>query len=185
MSNSIISSAVSDPYAEALMSIAQSQGLEDQFGDELRALLGLLEDSADLEAFLANPLLQPEDKKAVIKSIAGEDTNSLLVNFLLLLVDRRRIMFLAAIAQKYLELLRKQKNAVLAEITSASELNDDQKNAIADKVKNMTGAASVELSTTVDPSLIGGVIVKVGSQILDASLRGQLRRISLNLTSAG
>ncbi len=185
MASSIISSVVAEPYAEALMSLASSQGLEDQFGDELRTLLALLKNSEELEVFLTNPLLKPEDKKAIIKQIAGEGANPLLVNFLFLLVDRRRIMFIAEIAQKYLEQLRKLKNTVLAEVASASELSDDQKSAIADKVKNMTGATSVELSTTVDPSLIGGVIVKVGSQILDASLRGQLRRISINLTSAG
>lgn len=184
MASNLISAAVSDPYAEALMSIAQANGLEDHFGDELKGFLWLLGESKDFEAFLANPLLKPEDKKAIIRQLAGEGVNPLLVNFLLLLVDRRRIIFLSAIANKYLQLLRKLRNAVLAEVTTAAPLREDQQNAIAEKVKGMTGASSVELSVKVDPSLIGGVIVKVGSQVLDASLRGQLRRISINLTSA-
>jgi F-type H+-transporting ATPase subunit delta len=184
MASKAISAVVSDPYAEALMSIAQANGLEDHFGDELRGFLWLLGESKDFEAFLANPLLKPQDKKAVLKKLAGEDINPLLVNFLQILVDRRRIIFLESIAKKYLELLRKLRNTVLAEVTSASELNHDQNQAIIDKVKAMTGATSVELSLKVDSSLLGGVIVKVGSQVLDASLRGQLRRISINLTSA-
>ncbi len=183
MASNLISAGVGDPYAEALMSIAQANGLEDHFGDELKGFLWLLGESKDFEAFLANPLLKPQDKKAIIRQIAGEGVNPLLVNFLLFLVDRRRIIFLSAIAQKYLELLRKLRNAVLADVTSASELSDEQKNAIAEKVKTMTGAASVEISTKIDPSLIGGVIVKVGDQVLDASLRGQLRRLSINLMS--
>jgi F-type H+-transporting ATPase subunit delta len=185
MASKAISAVVSDPYAEALMSIAQANGLEDHFGDELRGFLWLLRESEDFEAFLANPLLKPEDKKAVIRRLAGDGVNPLLVNFLQFLVDRRRIIFLESIANKYLELLRKLRNAVLAEVISASELNDHQRAELTEKVKAMTGATYVELNVKVDPSLLGGVIVKVGSQVLDASLRGQLRRISINLTSAG
>lgn len=184
MASNAISAVVSEPYAEALMSIAQGNGLEDHFADELRGFLWLLEESPEFEAFLGNPLVKPEDKKAVIRNLAGEGVNALLVNFLQVLVDRRRIVFLASIAQRYLELLRKLRNAVLADVTSASDLTDEQKQAIVDKVKTMTGAASVELSTKVDASLLGGVIVKVGDKILDASLRGQLRRLSLNLMGA-
>jgi F-type H+-transporting ATPase subunit delta len=183
MASNVISAVVSEPYAEALMSIAQANGLEDHFGDELRGFLWLLRESGDFEAFLANPLVKPEAKKGVIRTLAGDGVNPLLVNFLLVLVDRRRIMFLSSIANKYLDLLRKLRNAVLADVTSASELNEDQINTLTEKVKGMTGANYVELNVKIDPSLLGGVIVKVGSQVLDASLRGQLRRISINLTN--
>lgn len=183
MASNTVSAVVSEPYAEALMSIAQANGLEDHFGDELRGFLWLLKESGDFAGFLANPIVKPEAKKGLIRSLAGDGVNPLLVNFLLVLVDRRRIMFLESIANKYLDLLRQLRNAVLAEVTSASELNDDQTNALIEKVKAMTGANQVELSIKIDPSLLGGVIVKVGSQVLDASLRGQLRRISINLTN--
>lgn len=110
------------------------------------------------------------------------ETNAYLTNFLLLLVDRRRIVFINGIAEKYLELLRKLNNTALAVVTSAVELTESQRDAIADKVKQFSGASSVELKTKVDRDLIGGVIIQVGSKILDTSLRGQLRRISLSLT---
>ena len=70
---------------------------------------------------------------------------------------------------------------MLAEVTSAQELTDEQKNNIVNKVKGIVEANDVELKTSVDPSLIGGVIIKVGSKVIDASLRGQLRRISVSL----
>jgi F-type H+-transporting ATPase subunit delta len=130
---------------------------------------------------LENPLLKAEDKKAVLSRILGRDINPLFHNFLMLLVDRRRIIFLEEIAQKYLEILRKLNNTVLAFVTSATKMSEGQKHAVADKVHQLTGAQSVELKTSVDPDLIGGVIIKVGSQVFDASLRGQLRRIRLNL----
>lgn len=182
MKASALTAEVVEPYAEALLSLAQSQNLVAPFGEEMQALLDLLNNSQELQDLFTNPLVSAEAKKAVIRTITGEETNPYLVNFLLLLVDRRRIMFLQAIAAKYLELLRKLNNIVLAEVISATELDEGQRNAISEKVKQISGAAGVELSTSIDPDLIGGVIIKVGSQVLDASLRGQLRRISLSLT---
>jgi F-type H+-transporting ATPase subunit delta len=91
---------------------------------------------------------------------------------------------LPAICEQYQELLRKLKQAVLAEVTSAVELSDEQKQAVREKVIAITGAREVDLETQVDRDLIGGVIIKVGSQVVDASLRGQLRRISLRLSGA-
>ncbi|MFM6199922.1 MAG: ATP synthase F1 subunit delta, partial [Dolichospermum sp.] len=72
---------------------------------------------------------------------------------------------------------------VLAEITSAVPLTESQQQAITEKVITLTKAAKVELATKIDSDLIGGVIIKVGSQVIDASLRGQLRRLSLRLSS--
>lgn len=184
MTDNLVSSKIVEPYAEALMSIAQAKNLTEQFAEDIRALLDLLANSRDLRDFIVNPILSSENKKAVLRKISDQGLNSYLVNFLMLLVDRRRIMFFEGIGQKYLELLRKLKNIVLAEVTAATELSEAQQESISAKVKQMTGAQEVELSINVNPDLIGGVIVKVGSQVLDASLRGQLRRLSLSLGSA-
>jgi F-type H+-transporting ATPase subunit delta len=77
--------------------------------------------------------------------------------------------------------LRQIQNTVLAEVTSAVELSDEQRDSIRQRVLAMTGASQVEFETRIDPDLIGGVIIKVGSQVIDASLRSQLRRITLRL----
>ena len=99
----------------------------------------------------------------------------------MILVDRRRIIFLEGICQHFRTLLRKLNNIVLAEVTSAVELTDEQRQAVIDKVKSITQAQDVELVNRLDQGLIGGVIIKVGSQVIDASLRGQLRRLSISL----
>ncbi|MGF1479294.1 MAG: ATP synthase F1 subunit delta [Cyanophyceae cyanobacterium] len=176
----IVSAQVIEPYAQALMSVAQSHSLVDPFGNTLRSLLSLLNESADFRSFLENPLVRAEDKKAVLRQVLG-DANQYFVNFLMLLVDRRRIVFVEAIAQKYLELQRQLNNTVLAEVSTATKLTDEQREAISNKVKELTGAQGVELRTSVDPDLIGGAVIKVGSQVYDASLRGQLRRIRVSL----
>ncbi|MCX7592588.1 MAG: ATP synthase F1 subunit delta [Fischerella sp.] len=184
MKGSVAFTEIAVPYAEALMSVAQSRNLTEEFGNDMRTLLNLLSQSEQLQKFLGNPFIQPEDKKAVINRIIGEGANTYLRNFLMLLVDRRRIMLLKDICQQYLALLRQQKQTVLAEVVSAVPLSEAQQQAVKEKVIGMTNAREVELETKIDPDIIGGVIIKVGSQVIDASLRGQLRRLSLRLTSA-
>ena len=112
------------------------------------------------------------------------DANPYLVNFMMLLVDKGRIIFLSEVCEQYLAALRELKGIVLAEVTSVKELNEEQQRSVAEKAKQLTGANDVELKLTIDPNIIGGVIIKVGSQVFDASLRGQLRRISMRLNSA-
>jgi F-type H+-transporting ATPase subunit delta len=178
----ILTSEVLEPYAQALMSLGQSNNLVDRFGDDVNSILSTLNESSDLQQFIVNPLIKADAKKAVLQQVFGESVHPFTKNFLMLLVDRRRVMFLDGICKQYQVLLRKLKQTVLAEVTSTVDLSDDQKNAIRDRVKTMTGAQQVDLETKLDPELIGGVIIRVGSQVIDASLRGQLRRIGLSLT---
>lgn len=170
-----------EPYAEALLSLAESHNLVDQFQQDSGLILELLAMSADLQQFLANPLIDPKAKKNVLRQLTAERVHGYFLNFLMLLVDRRRINLLAAICEQYRALVRKLRNIVLAEVTSAVDLSDQQRQAVVEKVKAMTKAADVELAITIDPELIGGVVIKVGSQVFDASLRGQLRRLSASL----
>jgi len=183
MKSDAATAEVSQPYAQALLSIAQSQNLTEEVGEDTRTFLGLLRGSQELTNFLSNPFVKQENKKNVLKQLLGEGGNSYLRNFLLLLVDRRRIAFLEPILQQYLVLLRQLNQTVLAEITSAVPLTEAQQQAITEKVITLTKARQVELETKIDSDLIGGVIIKVGSQVIDASLRGQLRRLSLRLSS--
>ena len=184
MKGSLLSSEVLEPYAEALMSLAQSNDLTQRLGEDVAALLNLLEESGELRQFLGSPVVSAENKKAVLQQIGGEELHPFMKNFLKILVDRRRIIFLEGICKHYQALLRKLNQAVLAEVASAVELTDAQKQSVREKVIAMTSANQVELNTKIDPDLIGGVIIKVGSQVVDASLRGQLRRIGLRLSSA-
>ena len=181
MSGTLISSEVGEPYAQALMSLAQQNNLTDQFGDTFRSLSTLLTESKDFRDFVLNPVIKAEDKKAVLQQVLGSDANPYLVNFMMLLVDKRRIVFLEPIVEQYLNLLRKLNQTVLAEVTSATELSEAQQQSLVEKVKAIAEARDVELKTSIDPDLIGGVIIKVGSKVIDASIRGQLRRISVSL----
>jgi F-type H+-transporting ATPase subunit delta len=182
MSTTLLSSEIAEPYTQALMSLSQANGLTEQFGESCRALAALFEESKEFSEFIANPIVKDNDKKSVLQRVMGEGANPYLINFLMLLVDKRRIVFLEAIVKQYLKLLRDLNQIVLAEITSAKELTEEQKQAVIQKVKEIGNARDVEIQTKIDPDLLGGVIIKVGSQVLDASIRGQLRRIRMSLS---
>jgi F-type H+-transporting ATPase subunit delta len=184
MAQNTVSAAIVEPYAEALMSVAQSHNLTAEFGENVRFILDLCQSSSDLTDLLLNPLVKPEAKKGVMEQLLRSQVQPYFYNFLMLLIDRRRIFLLEAICKHYQALLRKLNNTVLAEVTSTLELNDEQRQAVIQKVRDMVSAAEVELDTKIDPDLIGGVVVRVGSQVLDASIRGQLRRIGVSLLSA-
>jgi F-type H+-transporting ATPase subunit delta len=129
MKSDAATAEVSQPYAQALLSIAQSQNLTEEVGGDARTFLSLLTGSQELTSFLSNPFVKPENKKNVLKQLLGEGVNLCLRNFLLLLVDRRRIAFLEPILQQYLVLLRQLNQTVLAEITSAVPLTQTQQQA--------------------------------------------------------
>lgn len=179
--NTLMSAEVVEPYAEALMSLADSQNLVEQFGNQAKELLAVLKESQELRQFLGSPVIKIDDKKAVLRRITGEGLHQYMVNFLQLLIDKKRTAFLTGILEQFLALVRDRTSTVLAEVSSVTELSNEQREQVKNKVKAMTNANDVEIETTLDPDLIGGVVIKVGSQVLDASLRGQLRRIGLSL----
>lgn len=185
MRSTLLASEIAEPYAQALLSLARENNLLDRISEDINSLLSLANESPDLRNCLTNPIFKPEVKKAVLKQITGDQLHPYTYNFLMVLIDRGRIVFFEAICKQFQELVRQLNQTVLAEVTSAVPLSDEQQEAIRQRVIGLTQARQVELDTKIDPNLLGGVIIKVGSQIIDASLRGQLRRIGTRLTSAG
>jgi F-type H+-transporting ATPase subunit delta len=178
---STVTSKVYEPYAQALLSLGQSNNIVNDLSNDVALISETLAGSSELTDFLGNPFVLDDVKKSAIGQLFEGKINPFTLSFLKLLVDRRRALCLPGICAEFKALVRKLNQAVLAEVTSTVELSDAQKQGISERVKNMTNAQSVDLQTTIDPDLIGGVIIKVGSQVIDASLRGQLRRISYQL----
>jgi F-type H+-transporting ATPase subunit delta len=103
------------------------------------------------------------------------------MNLLKLLADRHRIGYLNSVLERLLELYREQRNIALATVTSATSLTEDQQEKILKTVQSVAGTDNLELDLKVDPNLIGGFIINVGSKVIDASLSGQVRRLGLAL----
>lgn len=183
MKSTLVSTEIAEPYAQALMSVARDNNLIDQISDDVNSLVTLLTESGDLRNCLMSPAIKPEQKKAVLEQLAGDQLHPFTKNFLMLLVDRGRILFLDAICRQFQALVRQLRQTVLAEVTTATPLSEAQLASIHQKVVDMTQAQQVEMDVKVDPEILGGVIIKVGSQIVDVSLRGQLRRIGIRLAN--
>jgi F-type H+-transporting ATPase subunit delta len=181
MKASVIGSVVLNPYTDALMSLAQSQNLVDEFGSNCADLIELLESSPELTQILENPIVKNADKKAILGKIVTDKVHPFMANFLMILVDRRRIGYLSGICQRYQAALRDLKGIVLAEVTSAVALTEAQSKSVCDRVKTMTSANGVEIVTKVDPDILGGTIIKIGSQVIDSSLRAEIRRLGLSI----
>jgi F-type H+-transporting ATPase subunit delta len=173
--------SIATPYAEALLQVAESRQETDTLAQQAREVLEIWNSSSDLREAMASPVLEPEAKKAAILRLFGEDITPSFQNLLRLLADRQRISVLDAILTRFLELHRDLRKIALARVSSAAPLSPEQQQRLTEKVKAMAGTDKVEIITTVDPSLIGGFIVSLGSQVVDASLAGQVRRLGLAL----
>ncbi len=172
---------ITTPYAEAFLQVAESRNEVDQIVSESKSVLELWSQSSDFSDAMSSPVLEIETKKAVLEKVFANQVTPSFLNLLKLLADRKRIGYLDSVLERLLELYREQRNIALATITSAVALNEDQQAEILKTVQSVAGTDNLELELKVDPSLIGGFIVNVGSKVIDASLSGQVRRLGLAL----
>jgi F-type H+-transporting ATPase subunit delta len=173
--------SVATPYAEALLQVAEARQETDAVADQVRGLLSAWNDSAELRSAMGSPVLEPEAKKAALAALFNEQLTPSLQNLLKLLADRQRIAVLDAVLLRFLELYRDLRNITLAKVTSATPLSEEQQQQLNDKVRAIAGTKAVEFHLAVDPGLIGGFVVSMGSRVIDASLAGQVRRLGLAL----
>jgi F-type H+-transporting ATPase subunit delta len=172
---------IATPYAEALLQVAESRQETDTVADQVRGLLAIWNDNADLREAMSSPVLEPDAKKAALLALFQDQITPSLQNLLKLLADRQRLPVMDAVLIRFLELYRDLRRITLANVRSATPLTTEQQEQLNQRVKAIAGTDAVELDVQVDPSLIGGFIVRMGSQVIDASLSGQVRRLGLAL----
>ena len=172
---------ITTPYAEALLQLSEAAGDTDEVVTQARELLALWNDSPELRQAMASPVLEIAAKKAAITKLFSDQVSPTFLNLLKLLADRQRIGYLNSVLERFLDLYRDQNQIALATVTSAEALSDDQLARITDQVKAVACTDKVEINAGVDPALIGGFVLKVGSKVIDASLSGQVRRLGLAL----
>jgi len=172
---------ITTPYAEAFLQLAESRNEIDEVVDQSKSILELWNSSPEFRQAMGSPILEVESKKIALEKLFSKDLSPTFLNLLKLLADRNRIGLLDAVLERLLELFREQRNIALATVTSATELNESQQAELLKKVQAIAGTDNLELNLNVDPDLIGGFIVNVGSKVIDASLSGQVRRLGLAL----
>ncbi len=150
--------------------------------EQLRQLAEAEEAVPELRELLRNPQLDPRTKRAALEDLlSGAD--ELLRNFLLVLVDKNRAGQLEEIAREFERLAAQQEGVVHAELTTAVELSDAEALKLMEQIEQASGQ-KVEATRSVDPDLIGGIVLQVGSHRLDASVRGRLERLRRELATA-
>jgi len=162
-------------YAEAAFELASRDGTFDAWREGLTLAASLLGD-AGIARIVDNPSVPLHDREAVIGRLLGGRVNRRVEHISLMLTRRNRLDLLPAIAAQYSRLLNRHRGIVEAIVTSAAPLTPDETAAIRARVEAMTGAA-VDLESAVDSALIGGLTLRVGDRLLDASIRGRLSRL--------
>jgi F-type H+-transporting ATPase subunit delta len=171
-------------YAVALFELAEDRDALDAVAADLGNLRSLLDDSADLRRLIRSPVLSREEQGRALVAL-GERAGfgPLTQQFLGLLAHKRRLFVLPEIIAAYLAMLGEHKGEVSAELTSAVALSEEQVAAVRQQLTAAVGQ-TVTLATAVDPGLLGGLVVRVGSRMIDASLRTKLRRLELAMKGA-
>ena len=175
-------SVVDRVYANALFEAARDQNKLEPVGEQLAQLVEADGKVPELRELLRNPQLDPRARRAALDDVlAGSD--DLLRNFLLVLADKGRAGQLEEIAKEFERLVAEHEGVVHAELTTAVELSDDEAGKLLQQIERASGR-KVEASRSVDPNLIGGIVLQVGSHRLDASVRGRLERLRRQLVTA-
>jgi F-type H+-transporting ATPase subunit delta len=176
--------SLATPYADALLQVGEAADGADALAVEAKALLDAWHSSADLQGAMRSPVLALNAKKSALVAMFGANISPSMLNLLKVLVDRQRIGILDAVLNRFLELYRELRGITLAKVISATALSKEQQLKLTEKVKAMAGTNSVDIELSVDPTLIGGFVVQLGSQVVDASLLGQVKRLGLSLARA-
>ena len=162
-------------YAEAAFELASRDAAHDTWRDGLNLAAALMADPEVARA-IDNPARPFALRRAMLDRLLGDHVAAPVANLVRLLAQRGRLEMLPQIATEYQRLLNRQRGIVEATVTSALPLGEDETAALRARVEAMTGS-DVDLRSVVDPALIGGLTVRVGDTLLDASVRGRLERL--------
>src|ERR671936_2469596 len=173
---------IAEVYARSLFEVAKEHDKLDEIHEELGEFADVLSENRQLQPFFFSPYFSSEEKKdGVAKVIEGG--NEYFVRFLELLAEKHRLPVLFRIRREFDALWAKEQHLLEVSVTSAVDLDEETVKGIGRKIEEQTGQR-VELTSAVDPDLIGGIVIRVGNKVLDASVRNRLERFRRAVASA-
>lgn len=183
--SSTAANVIANRYATALIETADQAKTLDSVEKDMAALGGMLSQSADLKTLIASPIFSRDQQTAAMSALASEaGFNKLTANFLSVLCQNRRLYALGAILKAFREGLSARRGEVRAQVKSAFALTPEQERLLQDSLKKTLGF-NVQLETSVDRTLLGGMIVTVGSRMIDDSVKSKLERLKQVMQSQG
>ena len=177
-----IMASVAGRYASALFDLANDERrLAEVEGDMIR-VEQMLGESADFTRMVRSPVFSADDQGKAIAAIAAKaGLSDLSANFLKLLARNRRMFVLGDVITSFRSIVARHRGEVTADVTSAHPLTEAQMNALTDTLTGTAGGRKVKINTKVDPALLGGLIVKMGSRMIDSSLKTKLNSLKMRM----
>lgn len=180
-----ISTGIAARYASAVFDLAKESGALKALESDIDALATALDQSTDLRDLISSPIFSREDQLKAIDAVAKKmGLSALTTNTLGLMAGKRRLFVLPQLVTSLQDMIAADKGEITAEVTSATALSKDQAAKLAASLKARTGK-TVKLKTTVDESLIGGLVVKLGSTMIDTSIRAKLSALQNAMKEVG
>ncbi len=175
--------AVANKYASALHTVAREKNKVNEIEEDLQIVIDFLKEKKKIKAVLEHPLLDRDEKKEIIADIFKGLENPEVMNVLKLLVDRKRFDIVDAMFMEYVRLANYTRKVAVAEVTTAIDLSDQLQEALQKALEKYTGK-EIRLILKTDPSIIGGVVTKIGDSVMDASVVRRLSRLYQQITTA-
>jgi len=173
---------IAQVYARALFEVARERDILDEIHDELGAFTKALNENRELAVFFFSPYFSGEEKKdGLERAVTGADP--IFMNFLETLLERHRMPVIFRITAQFEQLWDEENKLLPVEVTSAVELDSETVQSIGKRIGEQTGQ-KVELTSTVDPDILGGLVVRVGNFVLDASIRNRLNQLRKQVARA-
>lgn len=179
-------SGVAERYAQALFSLAQDNHSTDAVADALQNFGALIAENADLKRFVASPVFSAEEQlKAVSAILTHFGFVGMTANFIKLVASKRRLFVLPEMIRAFSALNDKAKGVTRAQVTVAEPLSPDHSAALEEALRQVSGGSTVKVNVNVDPSIIGGIVVQLGSRMVDASLKTKLNSLRTRMKEVG
>ena len=178
-------SGMAGRYAGALFELALEEKATDAVRQELDQFDALIAESPDLNRLVRSSVFGADEQlKALNAILAKAGVSGITANFLRVITTNRRLFAVRDMIRAYRALVAKNKGEVVAQVTVAEPLSDQNKEALKGALKSVTGGKDIDMDVTIDPAIIGGLVVKVGSRMVDTSLRTKLNSIKIAMKEA-
>jgi F-type H+-transporting ATPase subunit delta len=181
MSANPLTAKIAVPYARALFDFSVEKNIMHQITADFQNLDTFLNEASELMDYLNSPVVKKEAKREILAKTLKSQINTETFKFLMVLVDRDRINLLNSIITNYLELVYETASIKMIEVSTASVFTNSQKNTLIQKLKDLTNAREIRLVINVDPSLIGGFLIKTDSKVIDFTIKNQLQQLAKHL----
>ncbi|NQX90682.1 MAG: ATP synthase F1 subunit delta [Flavobacteriales bacterium] len=168
-------------YAVSLLDLAKEKGLVDQCMSDMELINTTVSESKDLELLLKSPVVNTDKKTAIFDSVFGAHLNDLSKAFVNIITAKGRENLLGEIAASYISLVKADRNILVAEVTTATKLSDGLRQEVLSVVSKMQ-EGEVELVEKIDPSIVGGFLLRVGDKMIDSSVQSKFRKLRQEFT---